>query len=71
MSVNAGRGDDCSHPTWAPAARQAAGRWFVGVLKAVQQDMSHRPGRYIGDLELIGVLGDPADYEDRVQHLPL
>ncbi|MBX9585191.1 MAG: DUF5615 family PIN-like protein [Gemmataceae bacterium] len=52
-------------------ARQAAGRWFVGVLKAVQNDMSHRPGRYIDDLELIAVLDDPADYENRVPHLPL
>ncbi|MBX9626347.1 MAG: DUF5615 family PIN-like protein [Gemmataceae bacterium] len=52
-------------------ARQATGRWFVGVLKAVQNDMHHRPGRYVDDLELIAQAAEPVDYENRVEYLPL
>lgn len=53
------------------AARQRAGVWFVGVLKAVADDANHRPGRYIDDLELLAVLDEPADYENLVRFLPL
>lgn len=52
-------------------ARQQSGRWFVGVLKAEERDVKLRPGRYIDDLELIAAAGDPADYENRIEHLPL
>lgn len=51
--------------------RQRAGRWFVGVLKARQDDVRSRPGRYIDDLELIARLGEPAEYANLVTYLPL
>lgn len=52
-------------------ARQLSGRWFVGVLKAEQDDVRARPGRFIDDLELVAAVDDPADHENRVTHLPL
>lgn len=52
-------------------ARQQTGRWFAGVLFAEQFDVHHRPGRYVDDLELIAVLGEPHEYENRVEYLPL
>jgi predicted nuclease of predicted toxin-antitoxin system len=51
------------------ARRQDAGESFSGVVYAHQQRVSIRD--CIEQLELIGLAGEPHDFADRVQFLPL
>ena len=50
-------------------ARQRAGRFFAGVIYAHQLRVTI--GQCINDLEIIAKAGNPADLQNRVEHLPL
>lgn len=49
--------------------RQEQGIEFPGVVYAHQRNVSI--GQCVRDLELIGWAGNPEDFKNRVQHLPL
>jgi predicted nuclease of predicted toxin-antitoxin system len=49
--------------------RQAAGIPYPGVIYCHQLKLS--VGRRVIDLEIIAKYGDPAEYENRVTHLPI
>ncbi|MBI3911061.1 MAG: DUF5615 family PIN-like protein [Armatimonadetes bacterium] len=51
------------------ALRQQAGRMFAGVIYAHQLRVS--TGQCIEDLELIATVGEPEQFVNRVQYLPL
>ena len=51
------------------ANRQRNGIFFRGVIFAPQLGLSI--GQCIDDLELLAKAGEPADFEDAVQYLPL
>lgn len=51
-------------PEW-----QHAGKLFAGVLFADQLSITY--SRMISDLELIGLLGSPEEFANRVTYLPL
>jgi hypothetical protein len=51
------------------ARRQRAGEPFSGVIYVDLNRITL--GRSIGDLELIGIAGEPSDLANRVEYLPL
>ena len=51
------------------ARRQRAGERFAGVIYGHQLRVS--VGQCIEDLELIAKIGEPHEYSDRVEYLPL
>lgn len=51
------------------SSRQRAGGSFVGVIYAPQTGVTI--GRCVADLELIAKAGDPAEWINRVEYLPL
>jgi predicted nuclease of predicted toxin-antitoxin system len=51
------------------ARRQRAGESFAGVIYVDLNRITI--GRCIGDLEIIGIAGEPSDLANRVEYLPL
>jgi hypothetical protein len=51
------------------ARRQRSGESFGGVVYAHQEKVSI--GECIADLELIALAGEPEEFRDRVEYLPL
>ena len=51
------------------ARRQQLGIAFAGVIYAPQDPALI--GRYVGDLELLCLVGEPSDFADTVTYLPL
>ena len=51
------------------ARRQQAGELFAGVIFAHQLGITI--GRCVADLELLAKCGDPAEFANRVEYLPL
>lgn len=49
--------------------RQEADRFFAGIIFAHQLRVTI--GRCISDLEIIAKAGEPEDFHNRVEHLPL
>lgn len=49
--------------------RQEIGEYFVGVIYIHQ--FNTNIGRCVNDLELIALLGEPQEYDNRVEYLPL
>jgi predicted nuclease of predicted toxin-antitoxin system len=51
------------------ARRQRSGITFAGVIYPPQDEALL--GRYVRDLEILCLVGDPEDFADRVNYLPL
>lgn len=51
------------------AARQQRGEPFAGIIYAHQFDVS--VGKFVDDLEMIGLASDPEEYINRLVYLPL
>lgn len=49
--------------------RQQEGRFFAGIVYAHQLRVTI--GRCIADLEILAKAGEPEDFQNRVEHLPL
>lgn len=52
-----------------PTPARSAARIFAGVIYAHQ--LRIRTGQLIGDLELLAKVGEPEDFANRVEYLPL
>src|SRR5947209_8050392 len=51
------------------ASRQRTGRGFLGVIFAAQKRVTI--GKCVDDLEMIAKAGDPAEWVNRLEYLPL